>query len=145
MTLAGCNALLDATGSWATKGTFVTTTHQNWVATQAPGAPPPRAAEVAAAAEWTGGSDGTGVLAVGNHPVNGTTLAIPPGRYDVALADATREGSWMICDSPLCGPAFKENSTAVGHPAAANKYVISIGPRSRTLWIDNVTVTPATD
>lgn len=87
--------------------------------------------------EWTAGADGTGIFAVGTHPRDGLA-SIPEGRYEVRTAPGARAGDWMLCDTALCGPAFQANATVVGHAVASYSSTMYIGPKSRTLWIDNV-------
>ncbi len=107
--------------------------------TAVPGAAQPRATDVASSLyEWGGGSDGTGVFSVGIHPRDGMAAAIPPGSYIVKLAPGAQSGSWMLCDTALCGPAFQENATVVGNPLGEWSSAMYIGPKSRTLWVDNV-------
>ena len=107
--------------------------------TAIPGAAQPRATDVAGSLyEWGGGTDGTGVFSVGTQPADGMAAAIPPGRYMVKLAPGAQSGSWMLCDTALCGPAFQENAMVVGHPVGALPSAMYIGPKSRSLWVDNV-------
>lgn len=87
--------------------------------------------------EWTGAQSGTGMFAVGNQPRDGL-VGIPEGRYAVKVAPGKETGDWMLCDSALCGPAFHANATVVGHVTAPYSSIIYIGPKARTLWIDNV-------
>lgn len=109
-------------------------------------APVPAGPGVHAAAarnEWTGGPDGTALFSVGDQARDGLKAAIPAGRYLVRLAPGAQDGSWMVCDSNPCGPTHPENATTVGHPIGTAESAIYIGPRSSTLWLGNVILSPA--
>ena len=113
---------------------------------QLSGAVPPLSEDVPTAGlEWTGGSDGTGMFSVGSKAGDGIPAVIPPGRYQVKLAPGAQEGSWMLCDSAECGPAFPENATVIGRPIGPSSSAMYIGARSRTLWLDNVILSPSRD
>lgn len=123
-----------------------TTTSVTATVTQIPGATPPVGPNLRNGShEWAGGKDGTGVFTVGDHPKDGISVAIPPGHYQVKLAPGAQDGSWMLCDTALCGPAFQRNASIVGHPIAPYSSAVYIGPRSRTLWVDHVVLTPSSD
>jgi hypothetical protein len=93
--------------------------------------------------EWAGGSDGTGIFFVGTHAGSGEPAVIPPGRYEVKLSPGAQDGSWMLCDSALCGPEFPENATVIGRPIGSLSSVVYIGSGSQTLWVGNVILSPA--
>ena len=95
--------------------------------------------------EWAGGSDGTGIFSVGSQAGDGISAVIPPGRYAVKLSPGAQEGSWMLCDTALCGPAFRGNATVIGRPIGPSASAMYIGARSRTLWLDNVTLSQSRD
>ncbi len=117
---------------------LVGTTTVTATVTRIPGAPAaPPAAGADFQTEWTGGPDGTGTFAVGTHSRDGLA-PIPEGRYEVTTGPEARDGDWMLCDAALCGPAFQANATVVGHAVAPYSSTMYIGPKSRTLWIDNV-------
>jgi hypothetical protein len=85
------------------------------------------------------------MFSVGFSAKDGSSPAIPPGRYEVRLSPGAADGSWMLCDSALCGPAFQENATVVGRPIGPESSVMYIGPRAQTLWLANVILSPADD
>lgn len=121
-----------------------TTTSVTATVTQIPGATPPVGPNLHNGShEWAGGEDGTGVFTVGAHPKDGISAVIPPGHYQVKLAPGAHDGSWMLCDTPLCGPAFQRNASVVGHPIEPYSSAMYIGPKSRTLWVDHVILTPS--
>lgn len=107
---------------------------------QVPGspAPPPDAVTVG---EWTAGPDGTGLFAVGAHGRDGMA-AIPQGSYEVRVAPGAESGDWMLCDTALCGPLFPQNAAVAGHATAPGSTAIFIGSKARTMWVDNVVLSP---
>ena len=140
LSLSGCQGVDAVTSPQALKNPVITAT-----VTQIPGAPPPMATDMPSAGyEWGGGSDGTALFPVG-IPAEDGSAAIPPGRYEVKLSPGAQEGSWMLCDTALCGPAFHENATVIGRPIGPSASAMYIGARSRTLWLDNVTLSRSRD
>ncbi len=114
--------------------------------TQVAGATPPRATDVVNAAhQWAGGPDGTGIFSVGNQPRDGLAAAIPPGRYNVRLAPGAEHGHWMVCESALCGPGFQDHAAIIGNPIGQTSSAMYIGSQARTLWLDNVVLSPIED
>lgn len=110
--------------------------------TAVPGSPPNSNGVVGSASrEWTAGPDGTALFTVGAHSRDGLT-AIAMGRYEVKVAPGARGGNWMLCDAALCGPAYPDYATVVGHAVAPYSSTVYIGPKSRTLWVDKVTLSP---
>jgi hypothetical protein len=134
---SGC-ARMDAGASAAAPSAAATVT-----VTQMPGGTPPRATDIVNAAhEWTGGTDGTGMFSVGSHPQDGLSAAIPPGRYMVRVAPGAEHGHWMVCEASVCGPSFQEYAIVVGNPIGLDASAMYIGPQARTLWVDDVVLSP---
>ncbi len=114
--------------------------------TEMPGSVPPQSTDVPTANhQWSGGKDGTAMYAVGPHAQPGLAAAIPPGRYNVRLANGADDGSWMICDAPVCGPAFQENATVIGKPVGPHTSTMYIGPGAVTVWLDHVVLSAVND
>lgn len=138
MALTACDSAVDS----ALSPLFATTTVSATV-TQMAGSPTPQSVQaVAATHEWTGGPQGTGLFAVGSAPRDGL-VAIPQGRYETRVASGADAGDWMLCDTALCGPAFPENATTVGHAVAPYSSAIYLGPKARALWVDHLVLSPA--
>lgn len=102
----------------------------------------PNAETPAAGPQWSAGPEGTALFAVGAHPRDGLA-SIPLGRYEVKVGPNARAGNWMLCDEAVCGPAHEESATVVGHAIAPYSSTIHVGPTARTLWIDNLILSPA--
>ena len=136
--LVGC-AHTDGAAALADRTTTVTVT-------EVAGATPPRATDVVNAAhQWAGGPDGTGIFSVGNQVRDGLAAAIPPGRYSVRVAPGADHGHWMICDTAVCGPGFQESAQVVGNPIGQESSAMYIGPQARTLWVQDVLISPIVD
>jgi hypothetical protein len=136
--LVGC---AHSDGATASVGRTTTVT-----VTEVAGAMPPRATDVInGARQWAGGPDGTGIFSVGKHARDGLAAAIPPGRYTVQVAPGADHGHWMVCDTPVCGPGFQESAQVVGHPIGQESSAMYIGPQARTLWVQDVLISPIVD
>lgn len=114
--------------------------------TEVPGALPPASTDAPTANhQWSGGKDGTALYAVGPHTQLGPASTIPSGRYNVRLISGADDGSWMVCDAPVCGPAFQENATVIGKPVGQHSSVMYIGAGAVTVWLDHVVLSAVND
>lgn len=137
LVLSGCNAALTGSTGASTMTTIATAT-----VTQVHGVPASATGVGPQSSQWAGGPSGESVFSVGTRPVNGIP-AIPPGRYGVTLMPGKTDGSWMLCDTPRCGPAYQNNTAATGHSTGPGwQSTMDIDSDARGLWLYNVILTP---
>lgn len=105
------------------------------------GAAPPTAS-TATVAPPTGQYTGNGVWSVGATPSGGLQHAIPPGRYTVTVTGDSNIGTWIRCNSVLCGTSYPENIIKIANGIGADySSVMDIEPTDVAIYMSGVTLT----
>jgi len=141
LVLTGC-------GSGATvptSQTFFSTVTVSAAPPASPGAPAQDSSQSTVRANYDGPLSGNGTFVVGPLSPENVTPHFPAGKYIVTLSNGATVGTWMRCRSSLCGPEYPSN--AIGTYSTSDpryRGQFDIQPSDAAVWLQNVTLTPAT-